>query len=87
MARRRGWGMVLAVLVAVGGLAVAGRVVDLPRARPAPPRPTPATAPDQAVTVVTVRKPTSRPGCGGRCACPTPAATAPARPRRWWGRG
>jgi hypothetical protein len=54
MARRRGWGMVLAVLVALGALAVAGRVQDLPQVRPTPAGPTPSTALDQAVTVVTV---------------------------------
>ncbi|HJU02334.1 MAG TPA: hypothetical protein VJ966_14155, partial [Actinomycetes bacterium] len=53
MARRR-WGTVLAVLVALGGLAVAGRVQDLPQVRLAPAGPTPTTGLDRAVTVVTV---------------------------------
>jgi hypothetical protein len=86
MARRREWGMVLAVLVAVGGLAVAGRAVDLPKARPASPGPTPATAPDQAVTVVTVpethvpaglRRPLRLPDPGRDGACPATPVVGP----------
>ena len=86
MARRRGWGMVLAVLVALGGLAVAGRVQDLPQARLAPARPTPSTALDQAVTVVTVpetqvpaalRRPLRLPDPGPDGACPATPVVGP----------
>ena len=86
MARRRGWGMVLAVLVALGALAVAGRVQDLPQARLAPAGPTPSTALDQVVTVVTVpetqvpaplRRPLRLPDPGRDGACPATPVVGP----------
>jgi len=78
--------MVLAVLVALGGLAVAGRVQDLPQARPVPARPTPSTAIDRAVTVVTVpethapaalRRPLRLPDPGRDGACPATPVVGP----------
>jgi hypothetical protein len=86
MGRRRGWGLVLAVLVAVGGLAVAGRVVSLPQARLAPAGPPTATVLDRAVTVVTVpetqvpdalRRPLRLPGPGRDGACPATPVVGP----------
>jgi hypothetical protein len=85
MARRREWGLVLAVLVAVGGLAVAGRVQDLPQVRPVPAGPPPAAL-DQAVTVVTVpetqvpdalRRPLQLPSPGRDGACPATPVVGP----------
>jgi len=86
MARRRGWGLVLAVLVALGGLAVAGRVVDLPQVRLPSAGPTPPTALDQNVTVVTVpetevpaglRRPLRLPDPGRDGACPATPVVGP----------
>jgi hypothetical protein len=87
MARRRGWGMVLAVLVAVGALVVAGRVQDLPQARStASAGPTPSTSLDQVVTVVTVpetvapaalRRPLRLPDPGRDGACPATPVVGP----------
>ena len=82
MVRRRGWRPVLAVVVAVGGLVVAGRMLDLPREQ----RP-PATRPTQVVTVPTtpptvvpdtLRRPLRLPGLGRDGSCPaTPVAGPP----------
>ena len=86
MVRRREWGLVLAVLVAVGGLAVAGRVQDLPQVRRAPAGPPPSTALDQAVTIVTVpetevpaalRRPLRLPDPGRDGACPATPVVGP----------
>ena len=86
MGRRPRWGLVLAVLVAVGGLVVAGRVQDLPQVRPAAARPTPSTALDQMVTVVTVpetrvpdglRRPLRLPDPGRDGACPATPVVGP----------
>jgi hypothetical protein len=85
MERRRGWGMVLAILLALGGLAVAGRVQDLPQVRLASAGPLP-TALGQAVTVVTVpethaptalRRPLRLPGPGRDGACPATPVVGP----------
>jgi hypothetical protein len=82
MARRRRWGMVLAVLVALGALAVAGRVQDLPQVRPAPAGPTPSTALDQAVTVVTVPETAAPPALQRPLRLPDPGrdGSCPATP-------
>ena len=86
MGRRRGWGVVLAVLAALGGLTVAGRVQDLPQVRPAPAGPTPSTALGQAVTVVTVpetaapaalHRPLRLPGPGRDGSCPATPVVGP----------
>jgi hypothetical protein len=86
MERRRGWGIVLAMLVALGGLAVAGRMQDLPQVRLAPAGPPPPTALDQAVTVVTVpethvpaalRRPLRLPDPGPDGACPATPVVGP----------
>src|SRR5829696_235284 len=86
MGRRRRWGMVLAVLVALGGLAVAGRVQDLPQVRRAPAGPPPSTAPAQTVTVATlpplvipdaVRRPLRLPAPGRDGSCPVTPVVGP----------
>jgi hypothetical protein len=86
MRRRRGWGMVLAVLVALGGLAVAGRVQDLPQVRLAPAGSPPTTVLAQTVTVVTVpetqvpdalRRPLRLPDPGRDGACPATPVVGP----------
>jgi hypothetical protein len=86
MERRRRWGMVLAMLVALGGLAVVGRVQDLPQVRLASAGPPPSTALGQAVTVVTVpethvpaalRRPLRLPGPGRDGACPATPVVGP----------
>jgi hypothetical protein len=78
--------MVLAVLVALGGLAVAGRVQELPQVRRAPAGPPPSTALDQAVTIVTVpetvvpaalRRPLRLPDPGRDGACPATPVVGP----------
>jgi hypothetical protein len=86
MARRRRWGLVLVVLVALGGLVVAGRVQDLPQVRPVPAGPPPSSALGQAVTVVTVpetvvpaalRRPLRLPDPGRDGACPATPVVGP----------
>jgi hypothetical protein len=78
--------MVVAVLIALGGLAVAGRVQDLPQVRLAPAGPTPSTPLDQPVTVVTVpetavpdalRRPLRLPDPGRDGACPATPVVGP----------
>ena len=83
--RWRGWGLVLAVLAALGGLTVAGRLLDLPQNRPAATRPPPTTAPSRVVTVTTrptaiprqVWRPLRLPSLGRDGSCPTTPATGP----------
>jgi len=55
--RWRGWGLVLAVLAALCGLAVAGRLLDLPQDRRSFVQSTPSTAPIRLVTVATLPPP------------------------------
>jgi hypothetical protein len=78
--------MVLAVLVALGGLAVAGRVQDLPQARLTPAGPPPSTALAQTVTVATlpplvipdaVRRPLQLPAPGSDGSCPVTPVVGP----------
>ena len=91
--RWRGWGLVLAVLAALGGLAVAGRLLDLPQDRPAATRPSPSTAGSLAVIVTTrptpiprsVWRPLRLPSLGRNGSCPTTPAPAP--PMTWANRG
>jgi hypothetical protein len=87
LVRWRGWGLALAVLVTVGGLAVAGRLLDLPvGARPAAPAPPPTTSP-RVVSVPTLppattvpaalRRPLRLPGLRRDGSCPTSPAVGP----------
>jgi hypothetical protein len=84
MGRRRGWGLVLAVALALGGLLVAGRVQDLPQVRRPPPSttlagrvPTAATLPPTAVPA-SVRRPLRLPGLGRDGSCPATPVVGPA---------
>ena len=85
LVRWRGWGLVLAVLAALGGLAVAGRLLDLPQDRLAATRPSPSTAPSQVVSVTTpptpiprqVWRPLRLPSLPPDGSCPTTPATGP----------
>jgi hypothetical protein len=81
--RWRGWGLVLAVLAALCGLAVAGRLLDLPQDRRSFVQSTPSTAPIRLATVATLPPPAIPGRCGGRCGCPTCGTMAPARVARW----
>ena len=66
------------VVAAVAGLALAGRVVDLPEAGPPP-----STATTGLVSIATVPPAAVPEALRGRCGCPSSAATAPARPAPW----
>ena len=83
--RRRGWGLGLAVLVAVGALAVAGRLLDLPQDRRALAGAPPSTAAVPVAGVATpprgipesLRRPVRLPSMGRDGACPTTPAVGP----------
>jgi hypothetical protein len=85
--RWRGWGLVLAVLATLCGLAVAGRLLDLPQDRRSFVQPTPSTAPIRLVTVATLpppaipealRRPLRLPNLRHDGSCPsTPVAGPP----------
>jgi hypothetical protein len=87
MARRQRWGLAVAVLTALGGLMVAGRLLDLPQDQRPPPRPSPSTTPAALVSVVTLpptvipdglrRRPLRLPGLGPGRSCPATAVTGP----------
>jgi hypothetical protein len=87
MVRRQRWGLALAVVTALGGLMVAGRLLDLPQDRPPPPRPSPSTTPAAVVSVVTLpptvipdglrRRPLRLPGLGPGRSCPATAVAGP----------
>jgi hypothetical protein len=86
MVWRQRWGLVLAVVAAVGGLVVAGRVLDLPQDRRSLTWPTPSTTPESLVSVVTVpptvvpdglRRPLRLPGLGPGRSCPATAVVGP----------
>jgi len=73
--RRRGWGLGLAVLAALGALVVAGRLLDLPQDRRSPTAPAPvasvATSPPMGI-------PESRlPDLGRDGSCPATPAVGP----------
>ena len=80
----RRWGLVLAVLAALGGLMVAGRLVALPQVRRPLTGPPPSTA-DQVVSPTTLptaipaalRRPLRLPGLGRDGSCPTTPAVGP----------
>jgi hypothetical protein len=86
LVRWRGWGLVLAVLAALGGLAVAGRLLELSGDRPSQAQATPSTTPIQGVTVTTLpsapipamlRRPLRLPGLRPDGSCPTTPAVGP----------
>ena len=88
--RWRGWGLVLAVLAALCGLAVAGRLLDLPQDRRSFVQSTPSTAPIRLVTVATLpplaipealRRPLRLPNLRQDGSCPSsPLAGPPVTP-------
>ena len=77
---RRGWGLGLAVLAALGALVVAGRLQDLPRDRRAlagpPPSTAPATPPPTEIPEA-LRRPVRLPNLGRDGSCPTTPAVGP----------
>jgi hypothetical protein len=85
--RWRGWGLALAVVAALGGLTVAGRLLDLPGERPSPTSPPPSTRPSQVVSIATLpppaaipaalRRPLRLPGLGRDGSCPTSPTVGP----------
>jgi hypothetical protein len=87
MVRWRGWGLVLAVLATVGGLAAAGRLLDLPEDRGSLARPPRSTGPVQvvretagppaAVVPAALRRPLRLPGLRPDGSCPTSPAVGP----------
>jgi hypothetical protein len=86
LVRTRGWGLTLAVLATLGGLAVAGRLLDLPMdPQPGIPSPPPSTT-VRAVTVTTLppgtipaalRRPLRLPSLRRDGSCPTSPAVGP----------
>jgi len=87
LVRRRGWVLVLAVLVALGGLALAGRLLDLPQDRRSLAQPPPSTAPTQLASVATLpppaiveplRRPLRLPNLRRDGSCPTTPVVGPA---------
>jgi hypothetical protein len=85
LVRWRGWGLVLAVLATVGGLMVAGRLLDLPDDRRPPPPPSTTTAPVVTATMsppatttpAALRRPLRLPGLRRDGSCPTSPAVGP----------
>jgi hypothetical protein len=87
LVRWREWGLVLAVLATMGGLVVAGRLLDLPEDRRSLTRPPPSTAAGHVVSVETqppvvvpdaLRRPLRLPSLGRDGSCPvTPTAGPP----------
>ena len=86
------WGLVLAFLAALGGLAVAGRLLDIPDDRRSVAQPPPSTAPIPLVDTATLpppaipealRRPLRLPSLRRDGSCPTtPAAGPPMTPAR-----
>jgi hypothetical protein len=86
LVRWRGWGLVLAVLAILGGLVVAGRLLDLPQDRRPLPEPPPSTAsirvagvsmPSRTAIPEALRRPLRLPNLGGDGSCPTTPAVGP----------
>jgi hypothetical protein len=84
--RWRGWGLVLAVLATMGGLVVAGRLLDLPEDRRSLTRPSPSTAAEHVVSVATqppvvipdaLRRPLRLPSLGRDGSCPATPTVGP----------
>jgi hypothetical protein len=78
--RRRGWGLGLAVLAALGALAVVGRLLDLPQDRRSPAAATPvvsvATPPPMGIPE-SLRRPVRLPNLGRDGSCPASPAVGP----------
>jgi hypothetical protein len=86
LVRWRRWGLVLAVLAALGGLVLAGRLLDLPQDRRPLTQPPPSTTSGQVVSVTTLpptvipqglRRPLRLPSLGRDGSCPTTSAVGP----------
>jgi hypothetical protein len=86
LVRWRGWGLALAVLATLGGLTVAGRLLDLPGERPAraPSAPSTtrqvvsvATLPAAATTPSALRRPLRLPSLRRDGSCPASSAVGP----------
>ncbi|HEY6708637.1 MAG TPA: hypothetical protein VJB61_13725 [Actinomycetota bacterium] len=85
--RWRRWGLALAVLATLGGLTVAGRLLDLPENRPpgaSPPPPTTvnevvsiATTPPPATIPAALRRPLRLPSLRRDGSCPTSPTVGP----------
>jgi hypothetical protein len=83
----RRWGLALAVLATLGGLTVAGRLLDLPENRPPGAAPPPSTTTNQVVSVATtpppatipaaLRRPLRLPGLRRDGSCPTSPTVGP----------
>ena len=61
LVRWRRWGLALTVLATLGGLTVAGRLLDLPETRLSPITPPPSTTTAEVVSVATLPPPTTIP--------------------------
>jgi hypothetical protein len=87
LVRWRRWGLALAVLATLGGLTVAGRLLDLPENRPPGASPPPSTTTNQVVSVATtpppatipaaLRRPLRLPGLRRDGSCPTSPTVGP----------
>lgn len=85
--RWRGWGLFLAALATLGGLAVVGRLLDLPEDRQSLTPPPPSTTPTHVVSVATLpppatipavlKRPLRLPGLGRDGSCPTTPTAGP----------
>jgi hypothetical protein len=86
LVRWRQWGLALAVLATLGGLTVAGRLLDLPEERPLGTPPPPSTTTNQLVSVATLppvtipaalRRPLRLPALRRDGSCPTSPMVGP----------
>jgi hypothetical protein len=87
LVRWRRWGLTLAVLATLGGLTVAGRLLDLPENRPPGTSPAPSTTTNQVVSIATtpppvtipaaLRRPLRLPGLRRDGSCPTSPTVGP----------
>jgi hypothetical protein len=87
LVRWRRWGLALAVLASLGGLTVAGRLLDLPEDRRSPTSPPPSTTTNEVVSVATLpppatipaalRRPLRLPGLRPDGSCPTSPMVGP----------
>ena len=83
----RRWGLALAVLATLGGLTVAGRLLDLPENPPPVDAPPPSTTTNQVVSIARVppvatipaalRRPLRLPGLRRDGSCPTSRTVGP----------
>ena len=87
LVRWRRWGLALTVLATLGGLTVAGRLLDLPETRLSPTTPPPSTTTNEVVSVATLpppatipaalRRPLRLPGLRRDGSCPTSPMVGP----------